>query len=253
MRTPKHGVRRTLLAAAVPVGMVVSGALVWQSSYAAFSSSTANPNNQFTAGSVTLTDTDSDGALFTVTADQLPPSTSFTYKCIQLVYSGTLDANAVKMYVKPAQYTHANGPGGASDHSKDLGSSLDFTVDMGPDDAATNNLNGANAACTGWDGTADTDLWGDELTAGVKKLYDHTTAASGFASAYTAFAGTSGLTTTWTPTRTGTGGTKYKWFRIGYRLPDVDAHSAGVPDQTTVDNAQGDDVTFTLTWEARNA
>ncbi len=85
MRTPKHGVRRTLLAAAVPVGMVVSGALVWQSSYAAFTSSTANPNNAFTAGSVTLTDNDSNGALFAVTSAQLAPSSTFTYKCIQLI------------------------------------------------------------------------------------------------------------------------------------------------------------------------
>ena len=45
-----------VLAATVPLGIIASGVLVWQASYAAFSATTTNPSNTFSAGTVTLTD-----------------------------------------------------------------------------------------------------------------------------------------------------------------------------------------------------
>ncbi len=254
MRKPNKGLRRTMLAAAVPVGMVVSGALVWQSSYAAFSDTTVNPGNSFTAGSVVLDDNDSNTALFSVS--DLAPKSTWTFKCIRLDYTGTLNSSAVKMYVAAANYTHANGDGGASDHSRDLGSSLDFSVDAGPeieDDTPVGVTDvGANTACTGWVDGSDTEVYGDESETGSNKLYDHTTAANGFASAYTTYA--NGVSTVWSPQgTTAVAGTKYKWIRIGYRLANPGDHGGGLPTQATVDAAQGDNVTFSVTWEARNA
>src|SRR3712207_908147 len=49
---PRRG--RTVLAAAVPVGLVASSTLVWQSSHAAFVGTTGNPESTWRAGVVQL-------------------------------------------------------------------------------------------------------------------------------------------------------------------------------------------------------
>lgn len=74
---------------AVPVGLVISAVLIWQASYAAFTSATANEDNSWTAGSVTITDNDDDKAMFRV-ADLVPGSQES--KDITVTYGGTLDA-----------------------------------------------------------------------------------------------------------------------------------------------------------------
>ncbi|MCM3661191.1 CalY family protein [Georgenia satyanarayanai] len=79
---------------AVPLGFVISAVLVWQASYAAFTDTTENAGNSWTAGSVTITDDDQDAALFTA-ADLVPGSTGSQE--ITVTYEGTLDA-AVKVY-----------------------------------------------------------------------------------------------------------------------------------------------------------
>lgn len=81
---------RWLVAAAVPVGIVASGLLVWQSSYAAFTATTQNPNNTFSSGTVVLADNDSNTALFS--ASGLVPGSS-DFKCIDVTYSGASAAN----------------------------------------------------------------------------------------------------------------------------------------------------------------
>lgn len=97
----------------VPVAIVVSGALVWQSSYAAFSSTTNNPTSNWTTGTVALSDDDSGSALFTATGLK-PGSTS--EKCILVTSTGTL-ASAVKLY--------ATGLTGT------LGTDIDLVVEEG--------------------------------------------------------------------------------------------------------------------------
>ncbi len=79
---------------AVPVGLVVSALLIWQASYAAFSDTTTNPDNSWTSGSVTITDTRNGVAMFQA-ADLVPGSTEF--QDITVAYEGTLDA-LVKVY-----------------------------------------------------------------------------------------------------------------------------------------------------------
>jgi len=89
----------------IPVSIMVSGLLVWQASYAAFSSTTTNPTSNWTAGTVALTDDDSATALFT--AASLKPGSTGT-KCIVVTSAGTL-ASAVKLYGTTYSTTGALG------------------------------------------------------------------------------------------------------------------------------------------------
>ena len=99
----------------VPVSIVVSGLLVWQASYAAFSSTTTNPTSNWTAGTVALTDDDSATALFT--AATLKPGSTGT-KCIVVTSAGNL-ASAVKLYGTTYSTTSA------------LGSYINLVIDEG--------------------------------------------------------------------------------------------------------------------------
>src|ERR1700712_4715413 len=79
--TPK----KLIVGAAIPMAVLASGGMVWQSSYSAFSATTASPTNNWTAGTVALSDDDSNTAMFTGT------------KCIAVTSSGSL-ASTVKLY-----------------------------------------------------------------------------------------------------------------------------------------------------------
>lgn len=96
-----------VVASAVVVGLIGSGALVWHASYAAFSSTTSNGANSFKAGSVQLQDDDSASALFSVTG-LTPGATSSS--CITATYSGDLANAGVKVYVGTGGLTKG-GPG----------------------------------------------------------------------------------------------------------------------------------------------
>ena len=97
MRTGSAAMR-TLLAAAVPVGLVLSAAVVWQSTAAAFTASTDNAGNTWQAGSVVLTDSDGGSALFDSTRDSALQPGSTRPRCIRVDYTGSLPAT-VKLYV----------------------------------------------------------------------------------------------------------------------------------------------------------
>ena len=97
--TPK----KLVAGAAIPVALVASGALVWQSSYSAFSASTSNPDSNWTAGSVAISDDDSNTAMFNATA--LKPGATGT-KCIAVTSNGTLPST-VKLY--GTSYATTNG------------------------------------------------------------------------------------------------------------------------------------------------
>jgi len=89
---------------AVPVGLIVSAALVWQASYSAFSATTVNPGNSWATGTVVLSDDDaSNTAMFTATVLK-PGSTG--EKCILVTSSGTL-ASTVKLYATSPSTTLA--------------------------------------------------------------------------------------------------------------------------------------------------
>ena len=89
----------------LPLSVMVSGLLVWQSSYAAFSTTTVNPSNSFASGSVVLSDDDSSTAMFTATL--LKPGSTGT-KCIVVTSTGTL-ASTVELYATGYSTTNALG------------------------------------------------------------------------------------------------------------------------------------------------
>jgi hypothetical protein len=111
-----HGTRRWAAALAVPLGLVLSAGLIWESSQAAFTAQTVNAGNTFSAGSVILTDDDASTAMFAVTG--LKPGAS-GQKCIAVTYGGSLNA-AVKLFVAPGDLA---GTG--------LGGYLNLTVEEG--------------------------------------------------------------------------------------------------------------------------
>ena len=94
----RHRARRTALAVAVPVGLVLSAALTWTSTYAAFSASTGNTGNTWQTGRVVLTDGDSGAALFAGPSESALKPGSTGSRCISINYVGSLTAD-VRMYV----------------------------------------------------------------------------------------------------------------------------------------------------------
>lgn len=128
--------RKTLIAAAVPVGFLLSGALVWQASYAAFTATTENTGNSWQAGTVVLSDNDSGSAMFTATG-LVPGSTGA--RCIQVSYTGNVAAG-VRLF-------------GAYGASTDLADNLTLTVEQGT--ATANDCTNWTAAGTLYSGQAD--------------------------------------------------------------------------------------------------
>jgi hypothetical protein len=94
IRRPGVRAARAGFLAAPFVGLAVAVALVWQSSYAAFSATTDNGVNNWSAGSVALSDNDSTTAMFNATG--LKPGDTGE-RCIQVTKTGSL-AGTVKLY-----------------------------------------------------------------------------------------------------------------------------------------------------------
>jgi hypothetical protein len=88
MRGPSSRVRRNLAKGVLPLGILASAGLVWQSSYAAFSGTTTDAGNSWTAGTVNLSN-GASGA--TMTLNNLKPGDSGT-KCVVVTYGGSLAA-----------------------------------------------------------------------------------------------------------------------------------------------------------------
>ncbi len=86
---------RWLLALAVPLGLVASGVLVYQASYAAFTASTTSDANTFSTGNVVLDQTPVSGSTVFNATNLGPTDTGFD--CISAQYSGSLAAS-IKLY-----------------------------------------------------------------------------------------------------------------------------------------------------------
>ncbi len=135
---------------AVPVALVVSAAMVWNASYSAFTATTTNPTNNWSTGTVTLADDDSNTAMFTATL--LKPGSTGS-KCIVVTSTGSLAAT-VKLY----------GSGHSATNSLDT--YTDLVVEQG--------TGGSFASCTGF-----------AVDAGAANTFTGTLAA--FATTYTNF------------------------------------------------------------------
>lgn len=121
---PRRRSAGPLLAVAALVGMLAASAVVWQSSQAAFTGSTQNTSNSWTAGTVSLTDDDSGSAMFS--AAGLVPGASAS-GCITVTYGGSVPA-AVRLFVPSTSGT--------------LTSNLDLVIQEG--------TGGSFASCTGF-------------------------------------------------------------------------------------------------------
>lgn len=86
MNKPSARARTIAAGAATPVAVLVAGAIVWQSSYAAFSGTTRNSGNDWATGSVALTDDDAGSARFQV-ASMTPGDTDT--RCITVTATAT--------------------------------------------------------------------------------------------------------------------------------------------------------------------
>lgn len=115
IRRPGVRAARAGFLAAPFVGLAVAVALVWQSSYAAFSATTDNGINNWAAGNVAISDNDSGTAMFNATG--LKPGDTAS-RCIEVTKTGSLAAT-VELY--GSGLTTTNG----------LSSYLDIVVDQG--------------------------------------------------------------------------------------------------------------------------
>jgi hypothetical protein len=184
-----------LLALALPLGLLGSGAMVWRSSYAAFSGTTANGTNSWSAGTVSLSDSQggsSSGgvgtALWSVTG--LLPGDTGT-KCIKVTYGGSLNLSAsggVRLYVASGGLTGS------------LGTYLRLSIDEG--------TAGASSDCSDFGGTI-TNLYNSGNTDNAKTL-------ATFASSHSTWA--TGVST-WAPTASG----QSRSYRITWTVLDDNA------------------------------
>ncbi|CAN5233810.1 hypothetical protein BH11ACT2_BH11ACT2_06180 [soil metagenome] len=129
---PRINPRARIVAAfaAGPLAVIIAGGLVWQASDAAFTSTTRNSGNAWSAGQVTLTDDDLGAAAFTV-ENLVPGETG--QKCI-VVTSNSNVAGEVRAYMQNLSASAA----GLQDH-------ILFQVEQG-----TSTSGGTFNDCTGF-------------------------------------------------------------------------------------------------------
>ena len=178
MRALNAGLRRVVVGGLLAGGVVVSGLVVTGSSYSVFSSTTANAPDAWSAGTVTLTDDDSNVAMFTVTG--MKPGSTGT-KCIQVTSNGTLPST-VKLYKSLTSPTYAT--------TNALATYINLTVTQG--------TGGTTANCGGF-----TPLPSNSAV--------FTGTLAGFASTATDFASGLPATGTWAPTGTGSEARSYQF------------------------------------------
>lgn len=117
---------RSAGAVAIVAGLLASAGLVWHASYSAFSATTNNSGNNWTGGTVRLSDDATGAALFTATG--LTPGSTGS-RCFAVTSTGTLPS-LIKLYGTGYSTTRA------------LASALNLTVTQGS--------GGSYGSCTGF-------------------------------------------------------------------------------------------------------
>lgn len=161
MHLPTRALSRIATLAVIPAALVAGGVAVSTASYSAFSATSSDDANNWSMGSVSLSNDAANGALFS--ASNLKPGSTGT-NCIAVTSSGSLPS-AVKLYATNVQQT------------KSLGSYVTLRVTQG--------TGGGYGTCTGFTAAAGAD----------GTLYDGSLAA--FATTRTNYATGVG---TWKPT-----------------------------------------------------
>ena len=132
-RRPSRKVATIVSLVAVPTALAVSGLVVAQSSYSAYSATTVNPTSNWATGTVALSDDDANTAAFTA-ANLKPGSTGS--RCIVVSSAGTLPAN-VKLYGTSAASTKA------------LADNITLTVTQGTGGSTAGGCTGFTALTSG--------------------------------------------------------------------------------------------------------
>lgn len=214
MRTRSAALRS--LPAAVPVGLLLAGALVWQSTAAAFTATTDNAGNTWRAGSVVLSDSDGGSALFDSTSDGALQPGSTRSRCIRVDYTGDLAAD-IRLYVT----TPTTG-------AVTLDPYLVMSVEQGQDVTAATTV---APDCTGFTPTAPPTFRYNTATADLGSA-DQTKTLAALKTASPDYA--RGL-----PVGSAVPGGTSLTFRVTYSVVDDN-------------DAQNTRSTATFTWEARN-
>lgn len=173
MRTPSNRTRKILALSGGPIAILLAGLMVWQGSQAAFVAETYNAGNNWQAGSVTLSNDGTGGAMFSI--GNLVPGQTGSH-CIVVTATGV--AGVVKTY------TENSVPDG-------LENNITMKVEQG--------TGGTYGDCTGFTPIA---------TYGTQPLATLLTDASSYATGVLPWTTTSGTTTksykfTWTFDTTG--------------------------------------------------
>ena len=181
-RRPSRRLAKIVSLIAIPAAVAVSGLVVAQASYSAYSATTVNPTNNWATGTVALTDDDANTAAFT--AANLKPGATGT-KCLVLTSTGSL-ASTVKLYATTPAST------------KNLAANINLTITQG--------TGGSFGSCTGY----------TPLATGAT-LYTGT--LDGFGSTYTGYA--TGLGS-WAPTGTANESRTYQiTYTVNGNAPDT--------------------------------
>jgi hypothetical protein len=192
MRPRASTLKKLVVWSAAPAALLGSAAIVWQASYSAFSATTQNPTSNWSTGSVTLTDDDSNTAMFTAT--NLKPGSTGS-KCIAVTSNGTL-ASAVKLY------------GTSYAQTKALGTYITVTVDEGSGGGFTAGCAGFTSSSQIFNGTLDSfgtsktayasgvGTWAPTGTPGESKVYKFTYTVSA-STPDTSQGGTAAIGFTW--------------------------------------------------------
>lgn len=153
-----------LRGAAVAVGLLVSAALVWQSSQAAFTATTDNPGNAWAAGVVTL-DSSPGTAMFT-TASKVKPDDPQS-QCIDVTYQGNVATAGVQLYTA----NKSESDGGSDGAVLDTQLLMEVRIGDSNDTCATQGTATWTELTTAGTGDSITTLagytsWGDALVSG---------------------------------------------------------------------------------------
>lgn len=181
-RRPSRRAAKIATVLAVPAAIAVSGLVVSQASYSAYSSTTVSPTSNWASGTVALTDDDNNTAAFT--AKNLKPGSTGS-QCIAVTSTGSL-ASTVHLYATNLSST------------KDLAANINLKVVQG--------TGGSFGNCAGFTPAAD----GGQLYSGT---------VAGFAAAHTGFNNGAG---NWAPTGTGTETRSYQIvYTVKTEAPDT--------------------------------
>lgn len=99
MNVPSKRTAKIAAACTTPVAVVAAGALVWQASYAAFTGQTRNSGNEWSTGSVALTDDDKGASRFQV-ENMLPGDTDT--RCITITANASVPGTVKGYAVNPS-------------------------------------------------------------------------------------------------------------------------------------------------------